>query len=301
MKRKLRGPRAGALITALPLGVVALAAVMLLQPEASADGGKPAKASRAPAQTLELVKIPAGSFAMGAWTAKPGYWKGDEAPVHGVNLPDFWIAKYEVTAAQWADFLNKVGGWMAWHPRQPIARKDGLFVPAGDPKQAVSAVNWAEAEAFCRWHGLVLPTEAQWERAARGPAQGLGGDGGPKRYPWGDEAPDCARANVASGSAGCHDEARPVGSHPGGVSAEGVHDLAGNVAEWVRDWYGNYGPDEVDAPVGPKPGTHPYGDNKVLRGGSFIGVADRARTTAREMAPVLSRSRDHGFRCGKEL
>ena len=118
-------------------------------------------------------------------------------------------------------------------------------------------VNWHQAAAFCRWHGMVLPTEAQWERAARGDDPTTEPDAQPKRYPWGEDEPSCDVANVASGSADCHDETLPVGSLAKGASAEGVFDLAGNAAEWTRDWYGGYANGQVDGPQGVAPGSHP--------------------------------------------
>ncbi len=288
---------AGAL---LGLCLLAVTAVVTMGGEAIADDPPATKQATTPAESIELVAISAGTFTMGAWTEMPGYWQGDEAPRHGVKLPAFSIARHETTVAQWVDFLNKVGGWMGWHPSQPVARKDGRFEVHGDPKLPIVGVNWHQAAAFCRWHGLVLPTEAQWERAARGNDPTPGPKDQPKRYPWGEESPTCLVANVASGSADCFDHVLAVGSLPKGASADGVQDLAGNAAEWTRDWYGGYSEGQADAPQGVAPGTHPYGDYKVVRGGSFLGVSERARTTARDMARTTQHSRDLGFRCAKE-
>lgn len=279
---------------------VAMAGLLWSAQDGAADDPSASKSATTPAEAVELVALPASTFTMGAWTAKPSYWQADEAPRHEVKLPAFQIARYEVTVGQWVDFLNKVAGWQGWHPSQPVARKDGRFEVHGDAKRPIVGVSWHQAAAFCAWHGLVLPTEAQWERAARGDDPTIGPDAQPKRYPWGEDPPTCEVANVASGSADCLDETLAVGSYSEGASAEGVHDLAGNAAEWTRDWYGGYAEGQVDAPQGVAPGSHPYGNYKVVRGGSFLGVGERARTTARDLARPEQQSRDLGFRCAKE-
>ncbi len=122
--------------------LVVCGALLMSGGEAIAHDPLATKQAATPAGTIELVAIKAGSFTMGAWTEKPSYWQGDEAPRHGVNLPDFSIARYETTVAQYVDFMNKVGGWMAWHPSQPVARKDGRFEVYGDAKLPIVGVNW---------------------------------------------------------------------------------------------------------------------------------------------------------------
>jgi formylglycine-generating enzyme required for sulfatase activity len=216
---------------------------------------------------IELVWVPGGSLMMGSADGNK-----DERPVHRVTLTGSWIGRAEVTVEQWRSVIGSA-------PRPDNDQGDD---------QPVVDVSWQEAREFCRQAaGLVLPTEAQWEYAARGP------DG--KQYPWGDRwAPAlCQSAQDLHG----HARTAPVGSFPAGASWCGALDLAGNVWDWCRDRYaadfyqfrktGRRDPECTQGGTG----TH------VIRGGSWNGcAATRCRSTFRMMADPRERRSDLGFR-----
>jgi formylglycine-generating enzyme required for sulfatase activity len=177
-----------------------------------------------------MVLIPAGEFTMGSdeedtegaaleyGIVKP--WFEDEHPQRRVALPAYFIDRFEVTNAHYARYLAETNH----HP--PSQWESGRY-PAGQERYPVNNVTWEEANAYCAWAGKALPTEAQWEKAARGP------DG--RLYPWGNEF-DPERANIGGRANG----PRPVGSFEAGQSPYGVHDMVGNLWEWTADWYEAY-------------------------------------------------------------
>ncbi len=243
-----------------------------------------------PAAPPGMVLIPNGDFIMGSdredvqgttgefGITKPLYQ--DEHPKHRVRLPAFYIDRYEATNAEYARFVAATGS------RAPSDWKEGRF-PAGQERRPVTLVNWYEADRYCKWAHQRLPTEAEWEKAARGT------DG--REYPWGN-AFDGKRANT--GESGREDLA-PVGSFPSGASPYGVEDMAGNVWEWTADWYQPYpGSGYRYAEFGEK--------SKVLRGGSWGGVGHYAlpqfyRAAHRFYAPPESSFADAGFRCARDV
>jgi formylglycine-generating enzyme required for sulfatase activity len=240
------------------------------------------------------VAIPAGSFLMGAQKRREGDLNydpeasGDEAPVHAVKLREFRIGRFPVTVQEFAEFMKK-GGYSV--PKHWV---DGFgeFAAPEDwqtqkqfPNRPVVGVSWFEAAAYCRWAGGRLPTEAEWERAARGPKS--------SRYPWGNQPPlDASRANynMAVG------HATPVGLFPKGNTSEGLCDMLGNVWEWCGDWYGAYETEYLQNPCGPK-----EGEAKILRGGAWYSLPQFVRVSFRDRVGPTNRNVGIGFRCAGDL
>jgi len=238
-------------------------------------------------EELDMVLIPAGEFLMGSTDGYP-----EEEPVHKVYLDDYYIDKYEVTNEEFCQFLNKEGNqvedgdfWLNIYRRVCLIECiNGKYQPEpGYENHPVVCVNWYGVRAYARWAGKRLPTEAEWEKAARG---GLVVG---KKYPWGDEDPDGSQCNFADKktsffsalwwrSKAADDGYRmtaPVGTYsPNGY---GLYDMAGNVWEWVSDWYHNdddnyYACSSYKNPQGPGSGSW-----RVCRGGSWGSDAFRLR------------------------
>jgi formylglycine-generating enzyme required for sulfatase activity len=210
--------------------------------------------------------IPAGPFYMGS---PEGVGEGSEHPQHVVTLGAFWIDETEVTP--W-HYQNCIGADVCDPPDDYALR--------GKPVE----VTWDAAQTYCHWVGGRLPTEAEWEKAARGTDARI--------YPWGQEQPDCSRANHANLEGPCSDEAVDAGTHPAGASPYGVLDMAGNVAEWVSDWYdpGYYAVSPEQDPQGPDSGPE-----RVVRGGAWDDTSSAIRAACRgARAPD---ERGIGFRC----
>ena len=225
----------------------------------------------APPVTDIMIEIPAGPFTMGSDTGDP-----DEAPVHEVDLPAFEIDQLEVINADFAQFVEATG-------YQTDAEKEGRSKnwrddAEGKDNHPVVRVSWNDAVAYCEWLGKRLPTEAEWEKAARGT------DG--RTYPWGDEW-DSSKANVKE--TGLRGTAA-VGSFGTGVSPYGVEDMAGNVWEWTADWYEPYPGSTYDSEY--------FGQKfQVVRGGGWFEMADAVRTTNRDLTSPTAANDDIGFRC----
>jgi len=225
----------------------------------------------APPVTDIMIEIPAGPFTMGSDTGDP-----DEAPVHEVDLPAFEIDQLEVINADFAQFVEATG-------YQTDAEKEGRSKnwrddAEGKDNHPVVRVSWNDAVAYCEWLGKRLPTEAEWEKAARGT------DG--RTYPWGDEW-DPSKANVKE--TGLRGTAA-VGSFGTGVSPYGVEDMAGNVWEWTADWYEPYPGSTYDSEY--------FGQKfQVVRGGGWFEMADAVRTTNRDLTSPTAANDDIGFRC----
>ena len=183
-----------------------------------------------------MVLVPAGEFTMGSEYAP------NERPPHQVYLDPFYIDKYEVTTARYGQFLQATA-------EQPPPYQWNNVNLADDAERPVIGVAWADADAYCRWAGKRLPTEAEWEKAARGTDE--------RRYPWGNEEPTNDQANFGrSGGWKGYGMLTTVGGFEAGKSPYGVYDLAGNVWEWVADWYDpNYYKKSPDRnPTGPSGG-----------------------------------------------
>ncbi|MGD9727213.1 MAG: formylglycine-generating enzyme family protein [Nitrospiraceae bacterium] len=220
-----------------------------------------------------LILIPAGRFLMGSETGE-----ADEQPIHPIELDAFYIDKYEITVSRYARFLH------ARRPEQPF-----LWAQAarrGQGRKPVIGVDWFDAKEYCEWIGRRLPTEAEWERAARGDDQRI--------YPWGNEPPTGLHVVAGLKKWTGYDTLGVVGSHPQGGSSYGVEDLAGNVWEWIADRYDEQYYRE-------SPGHNPQGPTRgplrVLRGGAWNNNAATIRSANRAAYAPSARRNDAGFRC----
>lgn len=263
-----------------------------------------------------MILIPAGEFTMGTPEGSDGL--ADEHPERRVFVGNFYLDRFEVTNDAYFEFVLATG-----HRIPENAKPSATLWTHGFPLPQIKThpvvnVSWEDAVAYCRWTGKRLPTEAEWEKAARGT------DG--RRYPWGNDW-DFSKANSASFWAGRTidfqsgadweafwikgEGARiakekgvrgeiltmPVGSFPSGLSPYGIYDLAGNAAEWVQDWYDpNY---YRSAPLNDPPGPV-RGAIKAMRGGSWLKPAVSLRTTDRDWGLMDSRPSGTGFRCAKD-
>lgn len=223
-----------------------------------------------------MLQMPAGTFLMGSNAGAD-----DERPERLVNMPAYQIDRYEVTVGEFREFVKatnyQTGAELAGKPFGETWRVDNVGSRFDHP---VRYVSWWDADKYCRWLGKRLPTEAEWEYAARG------NDG--RRYPWGN---DFDPARVASS-----EDTAPVGFYLNNRSPIGAYDMAGNVWEWVNDWYrpDYYAQNENDNPQGP-----PQADQRVMRGGSFTNAPEDLRVTRRIKDDPGSSHRDVGFRCAK--
>jgi len=229
----------------------------------------------------EMVCVPGGPFTMGAAGTE-----ADEEPERAVTLSPFWIDLTEVTAAAYRACVQE-GTCMA-----PKAGAACSFSNPELEQRPVDCVTWADAHAYCAWGGKRLPSEAEWEKAARG-------EGG-RTYPWGETTPSCTLAVMDEGSGdGCGAEATSdVASKPAGASPYGVLDMIGNAEEWVADWYdaGYYKDAPTVDPMGPT--EYVITPRRVLRGASFELTAERMRAADRSYGdPESLATVGVGFRC----
>ncbi len=215
-----------------------------------------------------MIYIPEGMVIVGSKSGDPC-----EKPPYKINLEAFYIGKYEVTNQEYRDFVTESGYAAPQH-------WEGNQIPPGLEKHPVTWVSFEDAEAYCLWKGGRLPSEAEWERAAHG-AQ-------PALYPWGDEF-DPNRANIwQAGRRGT----APVGSYPLGASRFGVEDMAGNVFEWVNDFFHPYPGSRTRFKESDK-------HKRILRGGSWNFNQYYARTTHRFPRMGGEKSRSYGFRLAR--
>jgi serine/threonine-protein kinase len=269
---------------------------------------------------MEMVYVPAGEFTMGSTDADIDAilaecsdcerdWFTREQPQHTVTLDAFWIDETEVTNAQYARFLNALGGHKGKCQGQDCIRtksenndshiryQGGQYVAeSGYEDHPMIEVSWYGAQAYCEWAGARLPTEAEWEKAARGTEGRI--------YPWGNTF-DSSKVNLCdrncefdwrdSNADDGYARTAPVGNYSAGASPYGALDMAGNVWEWVADWYAEdyYANSPKSNPKGPNSGP-----SKVLRGGSWVNVWYYVRAAGRGTVsyPDLTYS-DIGFRC----
>ncbi len=226
-----------------------------------------------------MIRIPAGPFVMGSDDRL-----ADEGPAHTVTLPEFWIDRYEVTNLQYKAFIDATGH------RSPRHFRNRTY-PDGKVDHPVTFVSWFDARDYCRWAGKRLPTEQEWEKAARGPDARV--------YPWGNEF-SIERANtpVRWARLGRQGDTTPVGAFPTGASPYGLEDMSGNVWEWTSSWY-------LPHPGNEQPSEN-YGEiYKVLKGGSWwdcsyykCGIS--APTFNRSFFNPRVRNSSFGFRCAAD-
>jgi serine/threonine-protein kinase len=262
---------------------------------------------------MVMVFVPAGDFLMGSDPVKDVNTAPEEQPQHTINLKDYWIDQTDVTNAMYAAFVQATGyktdaekggwGWAftnnAWnkvngadwqHPQGTGSSLQGL------DNHPVVLVSWADSQAYCKWAGRRLPTEAEWEKAARGT------DG--RLFPWGDQPPAANLLNFAdknlpldwtdkSANDG-YEFTSPVGNYPAGASPYGALDMAGDAIQWVADWFSAkyYPTSPMDNPTGPA-----SGDSHVVRGGSWTNDLISVRSASRSGDIPDERSASLGFRC----
>ena len=265
-----------------------------VKPEWTADGRKAAAHLAALPPMDEMVLVSAGPFLMGSTRQMDRNAYPAEQPQHTIYLDAFEIDKYEVTMVQYLRYVLAKG-------MEPLVdwKWGGVFqeTMANHP---VMHVSWYDADAYCKWTGKQLPTEAEWEKAARG------GDG--RINPWGNQMAGLSRANYGRTGLSGPVRDRPerlllyppivsVDKYENAVSPYGVFNLAGNVAEWVADWYDStyyqHGPDRN--PQGPDQGT-----SKAFRGGGWVDSTPSVRAAQRNGTDPATKMNWLGFRCARD-
>jgi formylglycine-generating enzyme required for sulfatase activity len=268
----------------------------------------PKKPQRRVPQTIrgtdskEMELVPEGWFEMGSTAAeidaayrlgKEYYpdtkkeWFEREGPVHRVWVDGFYMDRYEVTVGEYEAFRRAT-------KHRALPEWVSQYAPGN--RHPVVGVSWDDATAYCRWAGKQLPTEAQWEKAARETDR--------RRHPWGNEPPDGTWVNYCDGKCDLdwkdtrandgYQYTAQVGSFEKGVSPYGIYDLAGNVWEWVQDWYAA---DYYTRSPQRNPVNEAEAQYHVLRGGSWLNVPARVRAADRGRKAPGSRGSDVGFRC----
>ena len=239
-------------------------------------GQKQSQEKPVSAQPVEgaMAVVPAGEFLMGSPTGD-----SDEQPAHKVYVDAFSMDKYEVTVGQYASFLQAKG-------IDPPSDWKTMNQPSHQ-KRPVANVDSTDAAAYCKWAGKRLPTEAEWEKAARGT------DG--RLYPWGNDPPTPLHANFGKSDWNNHGVLAPIGTFEDGKSPYGIYDMAGNVWEWVNDWYdyNYYKTSPSKNPAGPS-----SGGTKVIRGGAWNSNPRAMRSANRSLISPTDQGLN-GFRCAK--
>ena len=236
-----------------------------------------------------MVVVPAGSFPMGVPDGDRDGGR-DEYPRHEVFVDTFAIDKFEVTNGLYLGFVKSTGHRVPQNPKTPtrnLWQGDGITESLTD--RPVINVDWFDADAYCKWVGKRLPTEAEWEKAAKGTSD--------RRFPWGNVEPTAKHLNYNQRWIG-EKTLMPVGSYEAGKSPFGVYDMAGNVWEWVNDWY--------DAQYYEKsPQKNPKGPDacvkKVIRGAGWQNETPTVRIFTRVESDPAMRNESTGFRCAADV
>ena len=259
----------------LPIAGIILDAMKLnpVHVEDAGDALTPSREAQREPLKEDMVLIPAGFFLR-------GYNGGgfDEKPESRVMLDAYWIDRTEVTYGAYLAFVAATGH------RRPISRYVKHFEKLNGPRQPAVYVSWDDAEAFCRYRGARLPTEAEWEKAARGP-DGL-------LWPWGNQD---KRGVANTGNPDAVEFTAPVASFPQDLSPFEVYDMAGNAMEWVADWY----QEDAYKDNAPNPKGPDNGFNKVIKGSSWGTIGQETRLSIRLKIVPDFRDTTIGFRCAK--
>jgi len=257
------------------------------------------------------------------WIPKGNFWRGDDdaplaGPMREIYMQDFCIDRYEVRNDHYAEFMNDLLA-QGFHNEDEEGNllydfddNDDIYEPtieqsasgfqavSGREEHPVTEIWYEGAMRFCEFKEKRLPTEAQWEKSARGTDQ--------RRYPWGDDDPDCELANFGTPQFRCEGDTVPVGSYPAGASPYGVLDLAGNVSEWVYDYFQEsyYQNSPASDPLGPEDGyfedeTGQGFEARIARSGNHSTEEGSLQVFHRTPEPAAGSSNGLGFRCVREL
>ena len=238
-----------------------------------------------PVDGMELVYIPKDQYMIGSLDSDPQA-SINEKPQHRVDLSGYWMDKTDVTNAMYAKCVQ-AGSCPAKIMNLSFTR-DSYYGNAEFDNYPVIYVNWDEAQTYCAWAGRRLPTEAEWEVAARGTDK--------RKYPWGNTSASCNLLNFGGGLANyCTGDTTDVGKYSKGASPYGILDMAGNVWQWVADWYGsNYLVEPHENPLRPSNGEY-----RVIRGGSWFNATEYIRATTRIGHLPDDETEYIGFRCAR--
>ncbi len=258
--------------TPTPVPTSTIAPTSTLAPT-STPGLEPGATQVSPVDGMLQIYVPAGKFYMGT---SGGPNDRVNQPMHRVSLDAYWIGQTPVTNGMYSRCVE------AGVCGKPIRKE--LNPHYYDPAYAnhpVVYISWSLADQYCQWSGGRLPTEAEWEKAARGTDK--------RMYPWGNTEPNANRVNAAN----YHQTTVKVGRYPNAASPYGVLDMGSNVREWIADWYReDYPSGDVENPTGPSKGR-----DKVLRGASWFDPLDYVQVTTRLFHPPNSAGWNRGFRC----
>jgi sulfatase modifying factor 1 len=235
-----------------------------------------------------MVLIPEGSFPMGVPHGDRDGGR-DEYPRHDVFVNNFYIDKFELTNSRYLEFVKATNHRIPQNPKNATRNLwEGDTITESLADRPVINVDWADAQAYCQWAGKRLPTEAEWEKAAKGTAD--------RRFPWGNVEPTNKHLNFNQQWIG-EKTLMPVGSYELGKSPFGVYDMAGNVWEWVNDWYDAkyYEKSPAKNPMGPESGT-----KRVLRGSGWQNETPTVRIFTRVDSDPTIRNESTGFRCAMD-